>query len=454
MIKQMDSTGIILVVGNEESPNAYPSNCYYFRQDSSFRYLFGATRSNLLGTIDIESGETILWGDDITLEDIIWSGTTPSIAELGAEVGVDKSATIAELKSYIERLQKQGRKIHILPPYRGESKISLSRLLSSSIDGLEQYHSFELIVAMAELRECKSQEEIAEIERGYTISYAMHSEAMRLCRAGVVEREIGGRLEGIARAMGAGVSFTPICTQHGETLHNIEREGVLTDGRMMLCDAGAETLEGYCSDHTRSYPINGRFTDIQRDLYNIVLKAHDHIGTIARPDMPYNELQSQTYTTLANGLRDIGLFKSNATIEQIIESKAMQIFMPHGVGHSLGMDVHDCEAYGERSFDLKRYSTDISTITTSICRARWILREGTVLTDEPGLYFIPALIEQHRHNDIIDWEYINRHIDFGGIRIEDDIEITADGARFIGCDQDRQIPITVDEIEQIMEGQR
>lgn len=446
LISRMGCSGVVLIPGNELSPNSYANNPYYFRQDSTFRYFFGLDRPALWGAIDLDSGETMLFGDDSSLDDLIWSGAQPLIGDLAHEIGVERSHPKSKLKDYIAQVERVNRTIHLLPPYRGETKIEMAELLSRPISELL---SGELIFAVAELRERKSKEEIAAIEDAYHIGYKLHTTAMKMCRPGVVEREIGGALEGIARQMGSGVSFPPICTQHGETLHNTEREGVLTAGRLMLCDAGGESLEGYCSDHTRTYPINGKFTDIQRDIYNVVLRAKSRVNEIARPKMLYSDLQRATYLSLAEGLRELGFMQGSP--EDIVDSGAISMVMPHGVGHGLGLDVHDCEAFGERTFDLTRFAKQVERSTSCIIRSRWILDEGTVLTNEPGLYFIPALIEKHRseglYRGVANFDKIAQYLDFGGIRIEDDLVITGSGCREIG---EVKIPITTSEIEDFM----
>lgn len=449
LIQRMECRGVVLIPGNDLSPNSYANNPYYFRQDATFRYFFGSDRPALWGVIDLDSGESMMFGEESSLDDLIWTGSQHSIAELGAEVGVCKCYSRLRLCSYIADIQDSGRRIHILPPYRGETKIALSELLKCSISRLDEFLSGELIFAVAELRERKSAEEIAAIDAAYNIGYQMHTLAMKMCRPGVVEREIGGALEGIARQMGAGVSFPPICTQHGETLHNVEREGVLQSGRLMLCDAGGESLDGYCSDHTRTYPINGKFTDIQRDIYNVVLRAKCRVAEVACAGMHYPDLQRATYLLLAEGLRDLGFM--SGTAEDIVDSGAISMLMPHGVGHGLGLDVHDCEAFGERTFDLSRFAEQVERSTSCIVRSRWIFGGGTVLTNEPGLYFIPALIEKQRaeglYKGVANYEKIAKYLDFGGIRIEDDLVITANGCREIG---EPKIPITISDIEGYM----
>ena len=269
---------------------------------------------------------------------------------------------------------------------------------------------------------------------------------MRMCRPGVVEREIAGAIEGIAKSYGQGVSFPSIVSQHGETLHNLNADGVLEEGRLLLCDAGGESCEGYCSDHTRTYPVSGRFTQKQKDVYNIVLAAHDRVAEIVKPHMMYREVHETAYLTLAEGLIGLGLL--HGTAADAVASGAMTMLMPHGLGHGMGMDVHDCEAMGERSFDFSSIAERAARSATCIYRAAWRLEPGTVLTDEPGLYFIPALIDKCRaegkYAGIVDYDALEAYRDFGGIRIEDDILVTEEGSRMLG---DRKIPITVEELE-------
>ena len=412
--------GIVLLPGNGLAPNNYPNNAYYFRQDSSFLYYFGLNTPALVGVIDADTGEEALYGDDFTVEDIIWTGPQPTLRELGAGVGVAETFPTAALEARLRKAIAQGRRIHYLPPYRGETKLRLSALLGINPALLHDYKSVELMFAVAEMREKKSAEEIEEMERAFEIGYRMHTLAMKMCRPGVVEREIAGAIEGIAKSYGAGLSFPSIVTQHGETLHNLNSEGVLADGRLLLVDAGGENLMNYCSDHTRTYPVSGRFTAQQREIYDIVLACHDHIARIVRPGMMY--------------------------------AGAMYLFMPHGLGHGLGMDVHDCENIGERSFDYSLVAERAAQSATCLHRATWRLRPGTILSDEPGIYFIPALVDkceaEGKFRGIVDYDLLrSSYLDFGGIRIEDDLLVTDTGCRILG---DRTIPVTVEELEAVV----
>ena len=443
-------TGLILLPGNSQSPNNYPNNAYYFRQDSTFRYFFGLNVPSLVGLLDAETGEAALYGDDFTVEDIIWTGPQPTLHELAAAVDVRATYPLAELERHLHEAIRLGRRIHYLPPYRGETKLQLSEWLGIAPRMLHDRKSVDLMMAVAEMRERKSDEEIVEMERAFELGYRMHLLAMRMCRPGVVEREIAGAMEGVSKSYGQGVSFPTIVSQHGETLHNLNCDGVLEAGRLLLVDGGAESVEGYCSDHTRTYPVSGRFTERQRDIYEIVLRAHDRVAEIVRPHMMYREVHRTAYLTLAEGLIGVGLL--HGTAEAAVESGAMTMLMPHGLGHGLGMDVHDCEAMGERSFDFSSIAERAARSATCVYRSAWRLEPGTVLTDEPGLYFIPALIDKCRaeglYRGIVDYDRLQDYYDFGGIRIEDDLLVTETGNRMLGGE--KKLPVTVEELEAVV----
>ncbi len=443
-------SGVILLPANQYSPYNYLNNAYSFRQDSMFLYYFGLTNPGFVGVLDTQSGEDMLFGDDFTVDDIIWMGPQPSLKELGAKVGVDNTYSYAELAVYLNRVIAQGRQIHFLPPYRGETKLQLSELLGISPAKLHEYKSVELMFATAEQRETKSAEEIEQMELAFEIGYQMHLKAMSMCREGVTEREIAGAIEGIALSLGSGVSFHSIVSQHGETLHNHDTSGTLQTGKLLLCDAGAESINYYCSDHTRTYPVGGKFSQKQKDIYNIVLDAHSAVVHELKADMMYMDLHRVAQLRLAEGLKGVGLISGSA--EDAVAAGAISLFMPHGLGHGLGMDVHDCENIGERSFDFSTIAERAAQSATCVHRATWRLREGTVLTDEPGIYFIPALIDKYKaeglHKGIINYDALDAYRDFGGIRLEDDLIVTKSGARMIGGE--KKIPITVEEVEAVV----
>ena len=442
--------GLILISGNTLSPFNYPNNTYSFRQDSTFLYYFGLNIPSLMAVIDAESGEAMLFGDDFTVEDIIWTGPQPCLVELGAQVGVSNCQPLRALDGVLAIAMKQNRRIHFLPPYRGESKIELSRLLGMPVAELYSHKSVDLMFAVAEMREVKSSEEIEALERAFQLGYAMHTTAMKMCKAGVVEREIAGAMEGIAKSQGLGVSFPSIVSQHGETLHNLNSDGVLENGRLLLVDGGGESLENYCSDHTRTYPVSGKFTQKQKDIYEIVLRAHNEAPQNMKAGAMYmEEVHKKALLSLAEGLHDVGLITSSA--EEAVEAGAMYLFMPHGLSHGMGMDVHDCEAMGERSYDFSEFKERAIASGTCVYRAAWKLREGTVMSNEPGIYFIPALIDKSKaeglYKGIVNYSLLDNYRDFGGIRIEDDIIVTAEGGRIIG---DKHIPSSVEELEAIV----
>ena len=442
-------SGIILLPGNSLSPNNYPNNAYYFRQDSSFRYYFGLNVPSVVGVIDADTGEEALYGDDFTVEDIIWTGPQPTLREMGAGAGVTATFPMAELEKRLRRAISLGRRVHYLPPYRGETKLQLSALLGIKPALLHDYKSVDLMFAVAEMREKKSAEEVEEMERAFQIGYKMHTLAMKMCRPGVVEREIAGAIEGVAKSYGSGVSFPSIVSQHGETLHNLHSDGVLQNGRLLLCDAGAEGLSYYCSDHTRTYPVSGKFSQKQKDIYNIVLAAHDRVAAMIAPHMPYMDIHNTALRIEAEGLISLGLMRGTA--EDAVAAGAMTLFMPHGLGHGMGLDVHDCEAIGERSFDFSEIAEQAAKSGTCIQRSTWRIEPGTVMTDEPGIYFIPALIDKCRaeglYKGIVDYDALEGYRDFGGIRIEDDILVTESGSRMLG---DKKIPVTVEELEAVV----
>ncbi|MBQ0081571.1 MAG: aminopeptidase P N-terminal domain-containing protein [Alistipes sp.] len=440
--------GIILFPGNSFASRNYPNNAYTFRQDSSFLYFFGLNLPDMFGIIDTESQESILFGNDVTVDDIIWMGPQPEVSELAASVGVTKSFPLSKVKDFISKAQQQKREIHFLPPYRSLTKIQLSDILGKSVQEVEQGRSVDLMFAVAEMREVKSEEEIEELQKIQDVGYLMHTTAMHMCREGVVEREIVGVLSGITKSYGLDVSFETIVSQHGETLHNTNCDGILKNGRLLLVDAGAESLTNYCSDHTRTFPISGKFTQKQKDIYEIVLRAHNLVPLAMKTGARYHEdVHLLAYRYLAEGLKEVGLIKSSA--EDAVAAGAMYLFMPHGLGHGLGMDVHDCEAFGERSFDFTNFLDRARRSATCTHRATWVLHNGTVLSDEPGIYFIPALIDkceaEGKFRGIVNYELLKDYRDFGGIRIEDDILVRDNGGIMLGK---KRIPVKVEEVEE------
>lgn len=445
-LRQLVGHGLIVLMGNNESPMNYPSNTYKFRQDSSFLYFFGQHRDGLVGVIDADSGAETMLGDEIDIDDIVWYGEVTSVVQMAEECGVAHTAPMAALTEMVAQAQKAGRKVHFLPPYRHETMIRLHDLLGIHPSQQRDAASQELIQAVIQLRLVKSAEEIEELERAAAIGYEMHTTAMRLCRPGVTEAYIGGVLDGIAASHGSMVSFQSIVSMHGEILHGYPSARPLEAGRLLLCDAGAETREHYCSDHTRTTPISGTFTQRQKDIYNIVVDCHDLALTHARPGVRWWDVHYDVCRLMTNRLKDLGLMKGDT--EAAVQAGAHALFLPHGLGHAMGMDVHDMEGLGQTfvGYDEEtRPSTQFGTASLRFARR---LEEGHVVTDEPGIYFIPALIDLWRKEgtnaEFLCFDEIEKYKDFGGIRIEDDVLITKDGCRFLG---EKRIPYHVDEVE-------
>ena len=445
-LRQLVGHGLIVLMGNNESPLNYPANAYKFRQDSSFLYFFGQHRDGLVGVIDADSGAETLLGDEIDIDDIVWYGEVTSVVQMAEECGVAHTAPMAALTEMVAQAQKAGRKVHFLPPYRHETMIRLHDLLGIHPSQQRDAASQELIQAVIQLRLVKSAEEIEELERAAAIGYEMHTTAMRLCRPGVTEAYIGGVLDGIAASHGSMVSFQSIVSMHGEILHGYPSARPLEAGRLLLCDAGAETREHYCSDHTRTTPISGTFTQRQKDIYNIVVDCHDLALTHARPGVRWWDVHYDVCRLMTNRLKDLGLMKGDT--EAAVQAGAHALFLPHGLGHAMGMDVHDMEGLGQTfvGYDEEtRPSTQFGTASLRFARR---LEEGHVVTDEPGIYFIPALIDLWRKEgtnaEFLCFDEIEKYKDFGGIRIEDDVLITKDGCRFLG---EKRIPYHVDEVE-------
>lgn len=448
-LRKKIGNGLILLLGNKEAPANYPDNTYKFRQDSSFVYFFGHSHPGYAGIIDADNGEDYFFGDDVDMDDIIWMGPQPSIKELAAQVGVEKSFAYDKLKETVSKAIAQRRKIHFLPPYRHDNMLLLEDLTGIRASLTRKHASLELIKAIVSLRSVKEPCEIAEIDKVCNVGYEMHTTAMRLCKPGVSEQYIAGVLDGIASSYGRMVSFATILTQNGQTLHNHDHSHILEKGRLMLTDAGAELMSSYCSDHTRTIPVGGKFTSRQLDIYNIVLACHDKALELARPGITYKSVHLEVCKVLAQGLKDLGLMKGN--VEDAVNAGAHALFLPHGLGHMMGLDVHDMEDLGQCHVGYDDEIQPSSQFGLASLRMGRRLQEGFVITDEPGCYFIPALIDKWRaerqHTDFLNFEAIEKYKDFGGIRLEDDILITSNGSRFTG---NKHIPITPEEVENIM----
>jgi Xaa-Pro aminopeptidase len=441
-------SGIVIFPGNNESPMNYPANTYHFRQDSTFLYFFGLNLSGLGAIIDIDKQTATIYGNDVDIESIIWMGPQPSIASLAEQVGIKQTKPFAAFENDINEAILAQRKIHYLPPYRHDNMMMLNKLLKIPFAELKAQSSEEAIKAAVSLREIKDSYEIAEMEEAAKTGYEMHMAAMKMARPGMYEREIAGIVEGIALGGGGNVSFPVICSIRGETLHNHYHGNIMNKGDLLLLDCGAETQMNYCSDYTRTMPVSGSFTNQQKNIYQIVVDANNKACDLVKPGMVNREIHLESCRVIASGLKDLGLMKGN--VEDAVMNGAHALFFPHGLGHMIGLDVHDMEDYGENYVG---YDDEINRATqfgTAYVRLGKRLKEGFALTIEPGIYFIPALIEkwktEHLHESFINYSEVEKYIGFGGIRLEDDVLVTASGGKFIG----ERLPLSVKEVEKVM----
>lgn len=438
-------SGIALFVGNTESPMNYPANPYHFRQDSDFLYFFGLNLQGFTGTMDFDSGEDRIFGNDVDMDDIIWMGPQPSVTDLALRCGVTKTSPLSKLEDFVKDAVDKGRKIHFLPPYRGETKMTLGSLLKENPCQMKTLASADLIKAVISLRSIKEPVEVEEIEKAVAIAYEMHVTAMKMCKPGVKEQEIFGVIEGIALSKGGGPSFPIILSINGQTLHNHSHDNILKEGRMMVTDCGAETNLNYSSDITRTTPVGGKFSARQRDIYEVVLKANTEAINAAGPAKSNRDIHLIACKTVAQGMKGLGMMKGD--IDEAVAAGAHALFMPHGIGHMMGLDVHDMEALGENYIGYNEEVKRSSQFGLAFLRFALPYKPGHVFTIEPGCYFIPQLIDQwkseKKFTEFINYDKVETYKDFGGARIEDNLLITDTGHRLLG----KPIPKTVSEIE-------
>ncbi len=449
-LKKLLSSGIVIFFGNNASPANYPANGYFpFRQDSSFLYYFGLDSEGLVGVIDLDEDVETLFGDDIDINDIVWFGSVDSVRDMATSSGVDNTAPMSSLKVILTRAKEEKRKIHFLPPYRHDTMLLIEDLLDIPHSEQKKMASQELISSIVKMRSKKDSEEIIELEDAASIGYKMHTLAMKMTRPGLTERRIAGHVSGIAYSLGAMPSFPTIFTQHGEIMHGIPTWNRLESGRLVLCDAGAENKNSYCSDNTRTFPVNGKFTLKQLEIYKIVEACHDHVLDIARPGVRYLDVHLEICRQMSESLKELGIMKGD--IAEAVKAGAHAIFMPHGLGHMMGLDVHDMEGLGQENVGFDAETLPSEQFGTSALRMGRRLEEGMTVTDEPGIYFIPQLIEEWKaqklFTDFINYDVLETYKNFGGIRIEDDILITQNGCRFLG---EQRIPYHPKDVEEYM----
>jgi Xaa-Pro aminopeptidase len=446
VLKSQMGSGLLLFPGNSDSPMNYPDNCYPFRQDSTFLYYFGIDHPDLVGIIDIDQDRELLFGNDYTIDDIVWMGVQPTLAERADGCGIHETYPLDRAASYLAEAIKSGRKIHYLPPYRNGNILKLNRWLDKPIDDVAKTFSPDLVRAVINQRNYKSEEEVAEIEKAVNITVDMHLTAMKMARPGMKESEIAAAVHQVAQAAGGAISFPIIATIHGETLHNHYHGNTLKSGDLFLLDAGAETPARYAGDMSSTFPVDKTFTPLQKDIYEVALAAHEAAIAKLKPGITNKEVHLTACRTIAEGMKALGFMKGNA--DSAVEAGAHALFFPCGTGHMMGLDVHDMEDLGEQwvGWDGEPKSTQFGLKSLRLGRT---LEPGFVLTIEPGVYFIPDLIkiwkEKNKFSDFICWDKVEQHQDFGGCRNEEDFLITRDGARLLG----KPLPKTIRDVEAI-----
>jgi Xaa-Pro aminopeptidase len=440
-------SGLILFIGNEESPMNYAGNAYSFRQDSSFLYFFGLDKPGLVAVIDVDEGTETVFGDDLTIDDIVWTGPRPSLHEISLKTGISKTEPKNKLKSTIDKARGRNRTINFLPQYRLENTLMLSELLGISPAEVPEHVSEALIRSVVAQRSKKTPEEIEQLEEAIGICREMQVAAMEKARPGMYEREIAGIMEGIAVLKGVRLAFPTIFSIHGETLHNIGCENLMKEGDIAVNDSGAESPMHYAGDITRTIPIGGKFSQQQREIYRIVLKAQETAIAAIKPGIEFRQVHRLACVTLLSGLKELGFIK--ASPEEAVEAGAHTLFFQCGLGHMLGLDVHDMEALGEEFVGYTDKIKRKMEFGWQWLRLAKALETGYVITVEPGIYFIPALIDrwkaERKFSEFVNYERLEKYRSFGGIRIEDDILVTGDGCRILGPG----IPKRIDEVEAI-----
>ena len=441
--------GIALFIGNTEAPAQYKDNCYKFRQDSTWLYFFGIDQPLYAAIIDLDNGNETIFANDVEIGDIIWMGPQPSVASVAASVGVEKSAPYTDLNAAVAKVLAEGRPVHFVKPSRYHNTMKIASLLGCGTDEVAGRFSLALTKAIISMRLVKEDCEIEAIDDACNLGYEMHTVARNSIVPGIIEQEIVGKMDGVTLSKGWGVSFPTILTQHGETLHNHLHDKIIEPGKLMVIDAGAESNVHYASDFTRTYPTSGNFTAKQREIYQIVCDCNEFAFSMTRPGISYREVHLKTMHLMLEELRALDIVRGD--VQDMVEAGIAGLFMPHGLGHNMGLDVHDMEDYGENYVgydDDQRRSPQLGLGSLRMARK---LVPGNVITDEPGIYFIPALIEKWKSEKtdqgFVNYSKLESYYDFGGIRLEDDVLVTADGARRLGKER---LPISPDDVEAAM----
>ena len=443
-LKHDVGTGVMLFLGNDELSTNYAANTFTYRQDSTFLYFFGQAYPGLAAVIDIDEDREIIFGDELTIDDIVWMGNQPTLHEKSANAGISETRPAAELAEYLRQAASKGRRIHYLPPYRPEHRLKLMNLIGLLPDRQDAGVSVEMMVAIIDQRNHKSDIEITEIERACDVTADMHIEAMKILRPGMLESQVSAALEAVAFAKGYGLSFATIATINGQTLHNHHHGNVVSEGDLFLIDAGAESPMGYAGDMSSTICASRRFTQRQKDIYDIQNAMHLQSVAALRPGVTFESVYDLSARVMVEGLKSLGLMRGDA--DDAVREGAHALFYPHGLGHMMGLDVHDMENFGEVLVGYAGHPKSRQFGRNSLRLARE-LEVGFVHTIEPGIYFIPELIDLWRKDrklaDFINYDKVEQYRDFGGIRNEEDYLITPDGARRLG----KKIPLTTDEVE-------
>ena len=450
ILKKKIKTGILLFPGNKESGMNYKDNWYPFRQDSTFLYYFGINQPNLYVVIDLDEDKEILFGNDLTPEEMVWTGAAEPLAVQAEKCGISELKPMATLRDFIKLKKEQDRKVHYLPPYRSNVSVEINELLNIPVHQVEKNKSEEFIRAVVNQRSKKSEEEVEELHKAVDITARMHKHAIRHTKAGVTEKQIAGELQAIAIAGGGNISFPIILTRNGQYLHNHATQATVENGDIVLCDCGAETAMHYAGDMTRTFPVAERFSDLQREVYSIVLDAHESAVAELRPGFRFLDAHLTACSRIVEGLKKMGLMKGDT--EEAVNSGAHTLFFQCGLGHFMGMDVHDMENFGEQLVgynDVLQKSTKFGLKSLRLGKE---LEEGNVLTVEPGIYFNPFLIdaweEQGKYTNFVNYGEVQKFRNFGGMRVEEDFLITATGKQLLGD----PLAKTADEIEELKNG--
>ena len=446
ILKEKVGKGIILLFGNEESPMNYKDNTYHFRQDSTFLYYFGIQRPGLLGFIDIENDREFIFGDEYTIEDFVWMGPQTTISEQAECCGVANVHPTNKLMATLEKGKKIGHPIHYLPLYRPENKLKLQEFVGMTPNEVEAKFSVDLVKAVVSQRELKTEEEIIELNKAVDVSVDMHVAGIKCAKPGMTEAQVTAEIQKVAIAAGGHTSFPIIATINGQTLHNHYHGNTIKDGDLFLIDAGFENQMSYAGDLSSTFPVSERFSSEQKEIYQLTLDAHQASIDALGLGTPYKNSHLAACSTIFDGLKAMGLAKGNTG--EAVEAGAHALFFPCGTGHMMGLDVHDMEDLGEVwvGYDGQPKSTQFGLKSLRLAKP---LQAGHVFTIEPGIYFIPELIDlwrsQKKFNEFINWDKVDRYRNFGGIRNEEDFVMTDDGAQLLG----KAKPKTIEEIEAI-----